>query len=99
MSNAGTLSAGSQPALGKGIVYVTRTEAAPRGAILKPLDLKLGLFSTIVSGLSHPHDVLCGPDGRLYVNSLWEKDGGRRVNRILRFNQDGSRADARHLVG
>jgi sugar lactone lactonase YvrE len=44
----------------------------------------------IVSGLNSPHDVLCGPDGRLYVNDLWQRDGTLEVHRILRFNQDGS---------
>jgi sugar lactone lactonase YvrE len=75
---------------GKGIVYITKAEDFPYGEIIKPEDLILGKFTTIASGLGSPHEVLCGPDGRLYVNSQKEEEGGRKVNRTLRFNQDGS---------
>jgi streptogramin lyase len=79
-----------QPVPGTGIVYITKAEDFPYGEILKPEDLILGTFTTIASGLGSPHNILCGPDGRLYVNDLWVEEGGREVNRILRFNQDGS---------
>jgi hypothetical protein len=90
ISSATTLGVVAQPPPGEGTVYVTKTERAPDGAILKPLDLKLGLFTTVVRDLGSPHDVICGPDGRLYFNDLWQQSGNRRVNRIWRFNQDGS---------
>jgi sugar lactone lactonase YvrE len=75
---------------GKGIVYITKAEDFPYGEIIKPDDLILGTFTTIASGLGSPGVILCGPDGRLYVDSNEEEEGGRKVNRILRFNQDGS---------
>lgn len=90
LGSVGVWQVNAQPPPGQGTVYVTKTVRAPDGAILKPLDLGLGLFQPVVRGLNDPHDVLCGPDGRLYVNDLWQKERGRRVNRILRFNQDGS---------
>jgi len=80
----------AQPPPGQGTVYVTKAVYAPDGAILKPLDIGLGLFQTVVRDLGDPHNVLCGPDGRLYVNDLWRSERGREVHRILRFNQDGS---------
>jgi sugar lactone lactonase YvrE len=75
---------------GKGIVYITKAEDFPYGEIIKPEDLILGKFTTIASGLGTPRSILCGPDGRLYVTDLWAEEGGHEVNRILRFNQDGS---------
>jgi len=91
--SSGLVGAGAsvlQPVPGTGIVYITKAERFPYGEILKPEDLILGTFTTIASGLGSPHNILCGPDGRLYVNDLWAEEEGRKVHRILRFNQDGS---------
>lgn len=90
LGSAVTFSSSLQPPPGEGTVYVTQVEAAPNGAILKPLDLGRGLFSPIVRGLSFPTALLCGPDGRLYVNDLWAERGGLLLHRIWRFNPDGS---------
>jgi hypothetical protein len=46
----GNLLGQSQPVPGKGIVYATREERAPNGAIVKPQDLGLGVMVNIVSG-------------------------------------------------
>lgn len=90
-SSLGTLAAVVQPPPGQGSVYLTKAVAAPDGAVVKPLDLKLGLFQTVVRALGSPENILCGPDGRLYVNDLFQREAsGIRVNRILRFKQDGS---------
>jgi sugar lactone lactonase YvrE len=89
-SSAVTLGAGLQPPPGKGTVYITKVAPAPDGAIMKPLDLGLGILTSIVSGLAAPFDLLCGPDGRLYVTERWAVEKNQPVNRILRFNQDGS---------
>jgi len=89
-SSAVTVGAGLQPPPGKGTVYVTKVAPAPDGAILKVMDLALGITNPIISGLNLPFDVLCGPDGRFYVTEVWAREGIRTISRIVRFNQDGS---------
>jgi hypothetical protein len=44
---------------------------------------------SMITGLSFPEDILCGPDRRLYVNELFVAQAGRTVNRIWRYNQNG----------
>jgi hypothetical protein len=83
LSNSRAFGAGAQPALGQGSLYLTRTDSA----IVKPTDFQLGLFQSIVNGLEIPTYILCGSDGRLYVDE-WSRDYTH--GRILRFNQDGS---------
>ncbi|MBI1744550.1 hypothetical protein HYR54_15995 [Candidatus Acetothermia bacterium] len=86
----GVLGAGAQPAPEKGIVFVTRADNAPDGAILRLQDAASGTFQTIVEGLSSPNIIVCGTDGRLYTTENFARDSNRSVHRILRFNQDGS---------
>ncbi len=85
---AGALGVAAQASPGHGTVYLTRAEDAPSGAIVKILDLQLGLFTDVVAGLNDPSIVLCGPDGRLYVVD-YAPDYA--YSRIQRFNSDGSR--------
>lgn len=90
LGSASMLETGLQPPPGKGTVYVTKVAPAPDGAILKVMDLALGITNPIISGLNLPFDVLCGPDGRFYITEAWAREGIRTISRIVRFNQDGS---------
>jgi hypothetical protein len=87
LDNADTLVTGTQTSPGQGIIYLTRAQAAPDGAIVKLQDLQLGLLQPIVGGLSYPNTVLCGSDGRLYVDEVLGVNHGH--GRIQRFNQVG----------
>lgn len=88
LGNADALGNGAQPLPEEGIVYLTRAEEAPNGAIVKLLDPQLGLFQTVVTGLKRAQDILCGSDGRLYVTE-WV-DNAPFHGLIERFNADGS---------
>ena len=90
LSSSGALGAEVQPSLGQSSLYLTRNEPSPDGAISKPLDLQLGLFQTVITGLSFPGHVLCGPDQRLYVTEFLGTIETGFHTRISRFNQDGS---------
>lgn len=79
---ASTRALATQPPPGQGIVYVTRLD--DQGAILRPLDLKLGLFTTIVKDLFYPFYIICSSNGFLYIT-----ESGRE-QRIWRFKQDGT---------
>src|SRR6185436_20275952 len=58
-------------------VYLTRprTQQEGDGGIFKLNDLETGEVSAIVTGLSVPDAVVCGPDGRLYFIEV-SSDGG-----------------------
>jgi sugar lactone lactonase YvrE len=83
---------GAQSVQSKGTVYVTKGDnASAAGAILKPLDLSLGILTPIVTDLQVPDSLTCGSDGRLYVNDVSLRGvQAPGTNRLWRVNQDGS---------
>lgn len=81
--------AGMQPIPSKGTVFITQVQPSPGGAIFQVTDLAAGSVKAIVRRLSWPFDILCGPDGRLYITEDYAYEGSDAVSRIVRFNQDG----------
>jgi sugar lactone lactonase YvrE len=79
----------SQASPAQSTAYLTRWQPSPDGGIVKLLDLQLGLFQPVVTGLERPAFVLCGPDGHLYVTGPFLRDPDVSGS-ILRFSQDGS---------
>jgi hypothetical protein len=59
-----------QPPPGEGTVFVTRVDKAPNGALLRPIDLGISAYTTILDDLSFPEIVTCY-GGRLYLTETF----------------------------
>jgi streptogramin lyase len=75
-------------------VYLTKPAPEPGdGAVLRldalPQGSQAAQITEIVTGLTGPENIVCGPDKRLYVEDIVQEDGVT-ISRIVRYNRDGS---------
>jgi streptogramin lyase len=72
----------TKPERGEGAGAILRLDALPQGG-------QQAQVTEIVTNLTSPENIVCGPDKRLYAEDLVQENGVT-ISRIVRYNRDGS---------